>query len=217
MEPPLCACGCGQTIRARRYPSQGQPRFLQGHQHKGANNGNYRGGKEQRTCPVCGASFWEHLSQVAVTCGQATCTSAWQSLVQRARGRTKLAAACATCGTKLWRYPSQVRGQSYCNLRCRGRAQTVGGNANHNWKGGTSKWQARQARLRDSDRCVVCGFDLVTDVHHVTPRHQGGADELSNLLTLCPNHHRLAHIGIISLEHLRRDEVTPSHAGPANR
>lgn len=52
---------------------------------------------------------------------------------------------------------------------------------------------------RDDFKCKCCGFGGaaalgVLAVHHILPVHVGGADELSNLTTLCLNHHILLHI-----------------------
>lgn len=45
-------------------------------------------------------------------------------------------------------------------------------------------------------RCVICGWDEATcDVHHIN----GRGDEHSNLIMLCPNHHRVAEEGGLDL------------------
>lgn len=53
--------------------------------------------------------------------------------------------------------------------------------------------------------CQVCGWVppsflcpkgepwRALDLHHVIQKSKGGTDDHSNLLLLCPNHHRLAH------------------------
>ena len=211
-EPILCACGCGEQVRIAKYPSQ-QPRFINGHQHRGKFNGNYRGGKELRACPICGKSFREWPSQVGVTCGNRDCYIEWQRLTTAAREQNKVAVNCDHCGRELSRYPSQVHEYNYCNRFCQGRhhGALFSGVNNGRWEGGRWKYLQEQTRIRDNRRCVVCGFDLSTDVHHITPKSDGGADDFSNLVTLCPNHHRLAHLGIINLEHLRNTEWTPGH------
>ena len=40
------------------------------------------------------------------------------------------------------------------------------------------------------------------DVHHILPVSEGGKNELSNLITLCPNCHRLAHRNLFSKDKL---------------
>ncbi|MCM2281374.1 MAG: HNH endonuclease [Bdellovibrionaceae bacterium] len=47
-----------------------------------------------------------------------------------------------------------------------------------------------QARLPDG---YVCGSRVWLDVHHLTPRSQGGSDAFDNLLALCRAHHQAWH------------------------
>lgn len=57
-----------------------------------------------------------------------------------------------------------------------------------------------------------CGWDEArTDTHHIKSRRDGGKHTLSNLLVLCPNCHRLAHVGKLTLKELRmiRRKFTP--------
>lgn len=203
----LCACGCGQQVRKARFPSQ-QPRYIKGHQHRGEHNGNYRGGKLTGSCAVCGAAFEHFPSQPQVTCGAAACYATWQGLTTAARGRTKVITNCTHCGGPIERYPSQVEERNFCNRHCQGTWRGVGyvGPAGTNWRGGGRRYFFVQTRIRDGYRCVICGFHLVTEVHHITPLAAGGRDEFSNLVTVCPNHHRLAHVGLISLEGYRRHD-----------
>lgn len=41
------------------------------------------------------------------------------------------------------------------------------------------------------------------ELHHIVPISEGGANDDSNLILLCPNHHKQADMGIISKEDLR--------------
>lgn len=46
------------------------------------------------------------------------------------------------------------------------------------------------AIYRDDCRCMECGKENTRfEVHHITPRSKGGADTISNLITLCPECH----------------------------
>lgn len=49
-------------------------------------------------------------------------------------------------------------------------------------------------------KCFVCDFDEVVEVHHITPKHRGGTDDLENLALLCPNHHALADRGMLAVK-----------------
>lgn len=64
-------------------------------------------------------------------------------------------------------------------------------------------------RRNDVPRCAVCGWGLrlkplwqdggpqwtyVVEHHHILPWNRGGDESPSNLIDLCPNHHRVADI-----------------------
>lgn len=44
-------------------------------------------------------------------------------------------------------------------------------------------------------KCLICGFDKIIDVHHLVSKSKGGTHDLSNLIVLCPNHHKMVHHG----------------------
>jgi 5-methylcytosine-specific restriction enzyme A len=55
-------------------------------------------------------------------------------------------------------------------------------------------------RDRYDDRCQLCGWSgkssyqrLICEAHHLQWLSRGGADELDNLVLVCPNHHRVIH------------------------
>ena len=61
---------------------------------------------------------------------------------------------------------------------------------NREWR--SVRWEAI---VRDHLHCRRCGLfgkggHLLT-AHHIVPRDQGGSDDLSNLITLCPKCHNL--------------------------
>jgi len=51
------------------------------------------------------------------------------------------------------------------------------------------RWIAEAVRERDGNACVVCGSTEILQIDHLRPLSQGGANEWSNLWTLC----RLCH------------------------
>lgn len=57
---------------------------------------------------------------------------------------------------------------------------------------------------RAEQRCEWCGerSDHL-EVHHIEPRSEGGSNKPSNLIVLCPNHHRQADAGGISKTKLK--------------
>lgn len=48
-------------------------------------------------------------------------------------------------------------------------------------------------RNRDENRCQWCGALDELQIHHVRYRSEGGPDNKRNLITLCAEHHQLAH------------------------
>jgi ribosomal protein L37E len=55
------------------------------------------------------------------------------------------------------------------------------------------KWHNIEPELykKITQRCVVCGFDKVVDLHHLN-QNKGDNSE-KNLIGLCPNHHKMIH------------------------
>ena len=58
-----------------------------------------------------------------------------------------------------------------------------------------AKWGTPQPVLRiKGNKCERCGWaEARCDVHHITPRAEGGKNFVSNGVVLCPNCHRVAH------------------------
>ena len=51
--------------------------------------------------------------------------------------------------------------------------------------------------------CEICGWNETTcDLHHIIEVSQGGTNKLSNLINVCPNHHRMIHKNLVS-----KDEI----------
>ncbi|MAG25064.1 hypothetical protein CMI47_05735 [Candidatus Pacearchaeota archaeon] len=39
--------------------------------------------------------------------------------------------------------------------------------------------------------CVICNFDKIVDIHHLDHNHQNNSQ--TNLIGICPNHHKMIH------------------------
>jgi hypothetical protein len=59
----------------------------------------------------------------------------------------------------------------------------------------------RRVLERDGRKCSVpaCRHSQYLDLHHVTPRAEGGDHDPDKLVTLCGVHHRAAHVGAIAV------------------
>ena len=85
----------------------------------------------------------------------------------------------------------------YCSNKCKGRhyRQLIATEQN-----GTRKLQKILLTLP----CANCGWNIgPRDVHHILPACKGGKNEMDNLITLCPNCHRLAHRNLLSEDKLK--------------
>jgi 5-methylcytosine-specific restriction endonuclease McrA len=57
--------------------------------------------------------------------------------------------------------------------------------------------------MMERDFCIMCGFDKFVDHHHLIPKAKGGMNNDDNLVLLCPNCHRAAHLGMLNPSDLR--------------
>ena len=57
---------------------------------------------------------------------------------------------------------------------------------------------------RADQKCEWCDEQIDNpEVHHIVPRREGGPNEPTNLIVLCPNHHRDADAGALSRSKLK--------------
>lgn len=194
----VCECGCG--VKA----STGK-RFISGHNGRGR-----RKPVVTITCKHCQKDFdvRPHLKD------RVYCSSNCRDDFRRARtgsshpNYTRSAVPCEMCGKNVAVTPYTLRRRGrrvFCSTEC--------GKASHRQAlQGKPKTMNRRgpkaARIRDGSQCVLCGFEHATAVHHIQSVKDGGTNDLSNLVTLCPNHHYMAHAGLVS------DDALTEHAKP---
>ena len=60
----------------------------------------------------------------------------------------------------------------------------------HNYR----KWHNIDLELYNNltQKCAVCGFDKIVDLHHLDRNHKNSSE--TNLIGLCPNHHKMIHM-----------------------
>jgi hypothetical protein len=159
--------------------------------YTGADNPNYRGGKESTECELCGDPFKYYPSEKeGLYCSDCVETREWREqppLDGKNNPRWKggeLKLECAACGGTVWRYPSDVTGEvTVCDRECLSDCLSTEftGDGHPNWKGGDTGnygpgWNRvrRNALERDDYECVVCGATKADigrnpDVHHIVP------------------------------------------------
>jgi 5-methylcytosine-specific restriction endonuclease McrA len=194
----LCGCGCGAETGDGK-------KFISGH------NSRVRfKPRIEKACKACGETF---TGTKAAIQDRLYCSSACRDADRRRRrgaenpSYKRVIVACAICAMPVAVPPNRLnrRPDQYCSPECgrEGQRQKIKGVAKE-----ASHWRTLAKRAYGS-ACVICGFDHVVEVHHIIPRSQGGPDDLDNLVPLCPNHHAMAHMGLIGSMELkaRRESI----------
>ena len=110
---------------------------------------------------------------------------------------------CIECGSKENYYAKDMCGNCYRRKHMKKYINT------DKWRS-TSREAMRKMRAKryfnltkeqyDKIRkpCAICGFDIIVELHHIDKDKQN--NNLSNLIPLCPNHHRMAHMNLVILQ-----------------
>jgi 5-methylcytosine-specific restriction endonuclease McrA len=109
---------------------------------------------------------------------------------------------CGICGVKFHIAPGRIkRGIRFCSPKCGNESRARRLRKEESDK----KNNILRDRIakRDGNKCKICGFSAALEVHHITPKSEGGTHKQENLITLCPNHHAMVHKGLI-----QRSELT---------
>lgn len=183
---------------------------------RGEHNPNFAGGMKTIVCEECGRSV-ERLPCHANRCDHSYCSQACMGIASRRRAGNNSAlwrsteVKCDWCGASIWRPPSAIKGREhfFCDFNCYGEwcsAVRIGENC-PSWRGGSPTWRyygpnwrdMRERTLqRDEYRCCSCGvkedeLDAPLHVHHIRAfvdcDNWQEANQLSNLIALCPTCH----------------------------
>lgn len=122
---------------------------------------------------------------------------------------------CPRCGESFTYIVRKGTKRKYCSLNCQRKATANSYNsttkarvAEYNHKGYLSK----EIISLYNGKCAICGWratdKIITtpkgiqyaygnEIHHITPVREGGESNYSNLILLCPNHHKQADLGIL--------------------
>lgn len=188
----LCSCGCGGNASIGK-------KFISGHNGRGE-----RKPRITRLCLHCSKEFsgTEAAIEKRIYCCAACRNAHRKTLTGEANPLfLRVDATCPTCGKKIkikqWEKSNRTK---YCSKECGaiGRSKKL---RDKEWT--VTHW--RSVALRAYGRsCAICQFQHAIDVHHIKLKSQGGSNEIENLIPLCPNHHHMAHLNLISVEDLKR-------------
>lgn len=123
---------------------------------------------------------------------------------------------CILCGKPI--PESRKSGNTkYCSLACQRKAgitpEVINKIVDRNKKKSS---RHPDLTLAFDSKCAVCGWQIPSwrlgykkavrqggcEMHHIIPVSEGGTDDCSNLVLLCPNCHKMAHVGLITTDEL---------------
>lgn len=159
-------------------------------------------------CHQCGANFQRRKAEVRGGfhyCSQSCAGKTTGRLPKRAPRQPPVNKVCEVCGQPFLARASQVNPR-FCSRACDGRYRSLHqtGAANPNYRHGTAPGSALQTAKRNYPfQCAICGWAIALEVHHITPKSRGGTNHPDNLALLCPNHHKMADLGLLPLDELQ--------------
>lgn len=134
---------------------------------------------------------------------------------------------CPVCGGY---YTPRGNRQKYCSPKCARAAATEKGYDRIKARTALKAKQNPYLLYAFNFECAVCkwslgGFDFGGKIevargcefHHITPVAEGGKNDESNLVLLCPNCHKKAHAGLLTREELRRHTFTKEQCEEARQ
>lgn len=112
---------------------------------------------------------------------------------------------CEVCG-KLFNVKASRDVGRFCSRACMGvwRSTDILGAGNPNHRHGQNAMSARTVAMRCFPaQCIICQWSISVDIHHIVPKTQGGDNTPRNLAVLCPNHHRMAEMNLLTSDELQ--------------
>jgi hypothetical protein len=148
----------------------------------------------EKVCKICNEPFCATVSEV--NRGNANfCSISCAAKHNNAnRALTPYEKFCKHCGNK---FNTVVNTALYCSTRCK---------TKHTYKKRHNGFRYNEDYYAlISSACELCGWkEASRDIHHIIPIAKNGTNDTTNLVTLCPNHHRMAHHNLISQEQLTK-------------
>lgn len=160
-------------------------------------------------CQKCGTAFKRRRHEIRGKrqfCSRSCAASANGAANGKAPHRPAVEKICEYCGTTYKIKASHSQRRRFCSNICNlaYRSDYMFGANNPNHRHGQNQNGARYIAMRRfANECIICGWNISTDIHHIVPKSQGGTNEPSNLAVLCPNHHRMAKMELLTTVELQ--------------
>lgn len=125
---------------------------------------------------------------------------------------------CPICGKEFTYQSHGGAERKYCSQTC-ARAKNATYFKNRISDNSHKGYLSKELILLYGGRCAICGWrateELITakgrrqyaygnEIHHIVAVRDGGKASFSNLILLCPNHHKQADLGLLSIEELQK-------------
>lgn len=198
-----CECGCGQHP-GKNHHTGIQNRFITGHNSK---IWKIRKPRVAFTCLYCHKTE-EHMPSIGNM--RKFCSTECRDQYRREMTGElnphfkRFFTPCAKCGKTTERVLKHgTQRPVYCSKECAAASKSEKISAALK-KRRSDTWNCwrKLAKERDGNACKICGFSLITHAHHIEHKAKGGKHHMDNLITLCPNHHAMAHTGLLSKDEM---------------
>lgn len=145
----------------------------------------------KKTCLFCEQEFFadkrEHNRGNAIYCSLSCCSK------DRNKKKPLKNCICSICNNPFQSINTKAK---YCSDKCKHKHYRL---LIYTEEGATRRLQFVLLHFP----CMRCKWaEGPRDVHHIIPVSEGGKNTMMNLITLCPNCHRLAHRNLLSKEEL---------------
>lgn len=152
--------------------------------------------KINKTCKNCNESFLADERELkrgnAVFCS-ISCGTSWRN--NNVAAFISILCICKNCGNS---FTSTNNRAKYCSDSCKQKNYRLK-------KRSGNMFDIRLEKEIKKYPCEICGWDLSTrDSHHITPVSVGGKSTIDNLISVCPNHHRMIHNNLLSQDYLNK-------------
>jgi 5-methylcytosine-specific restriction endonuclease McrA len=107
----------------------------------------------------------------------------------------RLEKICPVCTKTFSDRPRSIISRATCSRACGQKLRAAHRGPNFKRRSATLLKNAAAIYGRS---CKVCGFDRLIEYAHIIPASKGGDIRPSNILPLCPNHHRLFDKGLLT-------------------
>lgn len=161
-----------------------------------------------RICQECGTVFEAIPAEVARGGGKYCSLSCSAKANNRVRDKTGKIFYCGTCGKRLYRKITRIRksktGIFFCNRSCKQKAEKNGNSKIKSLGNQRRRHLVQKAALISEFgvKCWVrnCQNDLMGDRRMVDMHHFGSSLDHEKTVLLCPFHHRLADLRMLTLK-----------------